>query len=175
MLECVLGCALSHRAAGLPYTVRRPPSRLTATIRTAITSNRWIRAPAIWKPQPSNQSTRRIVKIVHTTSAPPWRYGQVREQLGEVGRARKRAEGSSSPQVGPRAGTEKLLGRLRRASSRSPAGSGYCWQAGTPRSAFPRRRPASPGSASPTGRRAGFRSRRRGSHCAVATRRRAPQ
>ncbi len=57
-------------------------------------------------------------------------------------------------------------------SSRSPAGRGYCWQAGRPRPAFQPRPWASPASASPAGWRAECRSRRRESRCAAAARRR---
>jgi hypothetical protein len=43
---------------------------MTATI-IAITSNRWIMLPAIWKLNPSSQSTNRIANMVHNIVKSP--------------------------------------------------------------------------------------------------------
>ncbi len=48
------------------YTVLRPVTKLMINTITATTNNRWIKLPAMWKPNPNNHRINRIAKIVQS-------------------------------------------------------------------------------------------------------------
>ncbi len=57
-------------APGNARQLLRPVTRLMTATTRAITSNRWIRPPATWNPQPKSQRIMRIAKIVQSIDTP---------------------------------------------------------------------------------------------------------